>query len=118
MENLIENRREMKNGEKILTFFGYKSPLSRYHFSLFEIGGIEFNSIGMYMAYMKAHLFKDDKNMSKILQTKKYSEYSKYSRDVDPFDKELWAKISPQYMYEGYMARVRLLKQILFILKI
>ena len=110
MENLIKNRREMKNGEKILTFFGYTNPLSRFNFAVFKIGGIEFNSIGKYMAYMKAYLFKDYKTMNKIRQTKKYSEYSKYARDVDGFDKELWANMAPQYMYEGYMARVKFFK--------
>ena len=97
----------MENKKKVLTFFGNKSPLSRYHFSLFEIEGVEFNSIGMYMAYMKARLFKDNETMIKILQTKNRSEYSKLSQNVVDFDREIWSKMSEKYLYDGYIAKVR-----------
>ena len=96
MENLIKNRREMKNGEKVFTFlyFEHNNPLSRSNPTPFEIGGKEFRSIEMYMTNIKRELYKNNyKNMNRICC-------------YYDLDKE-WMNMAPQYMYEGYMAQVR-----------
>ncbi|MEL6349723.1 MAG: NADAR family protein [Myxococcota bacterium] len=70
--------------------FFWNGPLSQWHWSPFELDGIEYSCAEQYMMAEKARLFGDDDTLAMIMQAEEPSVQKRLGRVVDGFDRDIW----------------------------
>lgn len=86
------------------TFF-WSGPFSQWHPSFFKIGGITYNCAEQYMMAEKARLFRDGKNLVKIMSTSNPKDQKRYGRQVQNFNEIKWNSVARNIVYRGNYAK-------------
>ncbi len=90
--------------EEQFTLF-YGDIPSQWYPSEFTVQDIRYNCAEQFMMACKAVVFKDIKNLLKIMQTKNPREQKAYGRLVKNFDASIWNPIAKDFVYAGSFAK-------------
>jgi len=82
-----------------------KACLSQWYPSPFVVDGISYPTAEHWMMAAKARLFKDNKALEAILETKDPREAKAFGREVRKFDQSVWMKNCRRLVTEGNIAK-------------
>jgi len=81
------------SSDEVFTFF-WKSALSQWRKSPFQVHGVEYNCAEQYMMAQKAIIFGDMEKLSEIMEAKLPSVQKKLGRQVKNFDVDEWNDVA------------------------
>lgn len=86
------------------TFF-WRGPFSQWYLCSFKINFIDYNCAEQYMMAEKARLFRDGKNLVKIMSTSNPKDQKRYGRQVQNFNEIKWNSVARNIVYRGNYAK-------------
>ena len=89
----------------IQAFYTKHSPLSNFHQAHFEAEGRHFSSSEQYLVFKKASHFEDTDIARQVLEIQDPVKITQLGKKVQNFQKKEWLQVSPEYMYQGMLAK-------------
>ena len=97
-------RRESKEDEQYIIFFGKDSPLSNFYHAEFTINGKKYLSVEQYFVYNKAMLAKAPKLASEILNVEDPKKIKRMGKSIK-LEEAFWITHGSSVMEEGLRAK-------------
>ena len=89
----------------IQAFYTKHSPLSNFHSAHFEAEGKRFSSSEQYFVLKKALHFEDSDIARQVMEVHDPVKITQLGKKVPNFQKKEWERVSPEYMYQGMLAK-------------
>jgi ribA/ribD-fused uncharacterized protein len=105
MKTVVHNTEN--KSEILVLFFSGNSYLSNFFRCSFEVDGVQFTSTEQFFHYQKAHLFKDQSSMAKILATKDPKKQKQLGRKVKNYEEKVWSDKCYMIMKRGLYAKFK-----------
>ena len=96
---MSSSKQQIRNAK----FYGYASPLSNLRFSMFVVGGVEYNSMEQFLALKKSQLAGDQEAETKIKEASNPCLIR--AIEIKGLDEEKWHKEAPALLHEGLQAK-------------
>ena len=98
--NACQNR-----SDEALAFFGYASPFSNFHDSIFTINGKDYNNVEQYIQSKKAEMFEDEIAYQQIMLTKAPAQIKQLGKRIRNFNIDRWKASAKEICLTGIKAK-------------
>lgn len=78
-----------------------------WHEASFEVDGVQYTSLGQYLAAEKARLFEDHRSLVAILQTSDPHTLKELGKHIVHFDEQVWAECYYDLVVKGTYEKLR-----------